>query len=62
MVDLLPKDGKHPEEVDNNSVMLTDWLECTGELQPSLDVSFGQGTLKHYAMGDLETQYGHFYT
>jgi len=62
MVNLFPKDRKYCEEMDDDSVMLTNWLECMGELHPSIDVSFGQGTWKHYALGDIETQYGHFYT
>ena len=55
MVDLLPVDRARCEEDDYNSVLPSDWLECTGELHPSLDRSFGPGTWKSLSMGDLMT-------
>ena len=58
MVDLLPANRKRRKDEDNDSVLPTDWLECTVEAHPSLDQSFGPGTWKCLMMGDLMTQYG----
>ena len=55
MVNLLPADRHHPEQEDDDSLLTTDWLECTGELHPVLDHTC-------LAMGDNKTQYGNFYT
>ena len=60
-VDLLPKDVQCHTEVDDDSMLATDWLEQTGELRPSLDVSFRKGTFTHFTMDDLHTEYGNFY-
>ena len=60
-VDLLPADRQCCEQDDDNSVLPSDWLECTGELHPALDRSFGPGTWKSLCMGDHKTQYGCFY-
>jgi hypothetical protein len=62
MVNLLPANRKRPEENDNDPILPTDWLECTGEIHPSLDLTYCPGTWKHLCMGDLMTQYGSFYT
>ena len=61
MVDLLPTDRKCNEEEEDDSVLLSDWLECTGKIHPSLDLSFCKGTWKSLFMGDLKTQYRNFY-
>ena len=58
MVDLLHDDKEHHEAMDDHYVMPTDWLECTGELHPEHDISFGKDTWKHFLMDDLKTQYG----
>jgi hypothetical protein len=57
-VDLLPDDKKHHEDMGDDSVMPTDWLECTGELHPEHDISFGKGTWKRFLVGELKIQYG----
>ena len=62
MVDLLPTNRQHHEQEDDNSFLPTDWLECTRELHPAFDHSFGPGTWKSLTMGDNKTQYGNFYT
>ena len=62
MVDLLPADRHRSKQEDNNSSLPTDWLEHTGELHPTLDLSFSPGTFKSLAMGDNMTQYGNFYS
>lgn len=48
--------------VRTDSVMPTDWLECTGELHLVLGISFGKGTWRCYFMSDVKPQYGQFYT
>ena len=55
MVDMLPADRAHCNESDNDSVLPSNWLECTGEIHPLLDLSFGTGTWKSLSMGDLKT-------
>jgi hypothetical protein len=59
-VDLLPTDRARREEDDNNSILPSDWLECTGEIHNLLDLSFGPGNWKSLSMGDLMTQYRNF--
>ena len=62
MVNLLPADRQRREQEDDDSLLPTDWLECTGELHPVLNRSFGPGTWKRLAMGDNMTQYDNFYS
>jgi hypothetical protein len=59
---LLPADRKQHADEDDDSVLPTDWLECTAEAHPSLDWSFGPGIWKRLMIGDLMTQYDCFYT
>jgi hypothetical protein len=61
LVDLLPEeDKKHQKEMDNDSVMPTDWLGCTGEFYPAVDLSYGKGTWKHLFMCVLKTHFRQF--
>ena len=43
-------------------MLVTDWLEHTGEMHPSGDISYEKGTFTHFARGDLCIEYGNFYT
>ena len=55
MVNLLPADRQRREQEDDNSLLPTDWLKCTGELHPALDLCFDPGTWKSLFMGDNKT-------
>ena len=59
-VDLLPKDKKHFDEMDDDSVTLLDWLEWTGKLYPVFEISYGKGTWKCFSVGDLKTHDSQF--
>ena len=48
MVDLLPTDRARREKDDDDSVLPSDWLECTGEIHPSFDLSFGPDLEKSF--------------
>jgi hypothetical protein len=45
-VDLTPEDQKRCQDADDDSVLLTDWLERTTELHPSLNRTFGPRTCR----------------
>jgi hypothetical protein len=40
MADLLPENTKHHEDMNDDSFLPTDWLECTGELYSAVDISY----------------------
>ncbi len=61
-IDLLPTNRECHKQDDDDSVLPTDWLECTGEASLALDHDFRKGTWKRLMMGDLMTTYGCFYT
>ena len=49
-------------DVDNDSMLATNWLEHTREVHPLLDILFGKDTFCCFAMGDLCLAYENFYT
>jgi hypothetical protein len=60
-INLTPKDQTRLEDTGDDSVLPTDWLECTAEIHPSLDLTFGSRIWRRLAIGDLMTQYGSIY-
>jgi hypothetical protein len=61
-IDPLPVDRARCKEDDDDFILPTDWLECTGKLHRSLDQSFGPETWKSLMMGNFSCQYGNFYS